>query len=106
MYDDGICYLGDGKYSLTFSVQDTNYCNVTEDLQVGIVERYCKFFMALDESVQVQIHIQSKPLSRSTIALKMTVPDTATDDQKQCLSDYNNLIDERLTGADAYIQEK
>ena len=106
MYDDGICYLGNGKYSLTFSVQDTNYCNVTEDLQVGIVERYCKFFMALDESVQVQIHIQSKPLSRSTVALKMAVPDTATDDQKQCLSDYNDMIDERLTGADAYIQEK
>ena len=30
MYDDGICYLGNSHYSLTFAVQDTNYVNVPE----------------------------------------------------------------------------
>ena len=106
MYDDGICYLGNSHYSLTFAVQDTNYVNVPEALQVGILEKYCKFLMALDDHSQLQIHVLSKPLARSTIHLQLPVPEGATELQKQCIADYNDAIADRLTGSDAYIQEK
>ena len=106
MYDDGICFLGNTHYSLTFAVQDTNYVNVPESLQVGILEKYCKFLMALDDHTQMQIHVLSKPLARSTVHLQLPVPEGATDLQKQCISDYNETITDRLTGSDAYIQEK
>ena len=106
MYDDGICYLGNSHYSLTFAVQDTNYVNVPEALQVGILEKYCKFLMALDDHSQLQIHVLSKPLARSTVHLQLPVPEGATELQKQCITDYNDAIADRLTGSDAYIQEK
>ena len=106
MYDDGICYLGSGRYSLTFSVQDTNYSNVPETIQVSILEKYCKFLMALDDQCQLQIHVLSKPLARSTIHLQLQAPEKATPRQKRCIQDYNDVISDRLTGSNAYIQEK
>ena len=106
MYDDGICYLGKSHYSLTFAVQDTNYVNVPEALQVGILEKYCKFLMALDNHSQLQIHVLSKPLARSTVHLQLPVREGVTELQKQCITEYNDTIVGRLTGSNAYIQEK
>lgn len=106
MYDDGVCSLGNGQYSQTYAVQDTNYSNIPESLQIGILEKYCRFFMALDDGTRVQIHVQGKPLARSTVDLFLPVPAGAGPAQKQCLEDYNAMIQERLNGTNAYIQEK
>ena len=106
MYDDGICFLGDGKYSLTFSFADTNYNNTSEQTRVGIFEKYCYFLNAYDDTIQIQVHINNKQLARTTTNLYLKSPDNTTSQIKTCMSEYNDMIERRLTGSDSFIQEK
>lgn len=106
MYDDGICYLGNGKYSATFSFEDTNYSNTEETSRIHTFEKYCEFLNAFDDTIQFQIHINTKQLSRANINLYISAPENASSDLQPCVNDYNEMMKRRFSGEESYIQEK
>lgn len=106
IYDDGICYLGDDRYSLTFSFDDTNYSNTEENSRLQTFEKYCEFLNAFDDSVQFQIHINSKQLSSKNLNLFIQAPEDAGEDLLTCVREYNEMIEHRMNGTDSFIQEK
>jgi type IV secretory pathway VirB4 component len=106
MYDDGICYLGNDTYSAAYSFEDTNYSNTEEQERVDTFERYCEFLNAFDETIKFQIHILTKQLSKTNINLYIKAPPNASDDLRQCVDEYNDMLKRRLNGNNSFIQQK
>ena len=46
--ENGIFEVSKNKYSKCYRFQDINYTTATEDEQISIFERYCKFLNSLD----------------------------------------------------------
>lgn len=57
MYEDGICFLEENKYSLSVEIADINYQLSSEENQVNIFSRYCDFLNSLDERTSVQLTV-------------------------------------------------
>ncbi len=52
--ENGIFAVSKNRYSKCYRFQDINYTTATEDEQIGIFERYCKFApSSLDSSVLI-----------------------------------------------------
>lgn len=106
IYDDGICYLSNDKYSATFSFEDTNYSNTEESSRINTFEKYCEFLNAFDDTVDFQIHINTKQLSRVNANLFITAPNNASPEMNTCVYEYNEMMKGRCSGTESYIQEK
>lgn len=106
MYDDGICYLGDNKYSATWAFDDINYSNTEDSAQEETVGRFCQFLNSFDETMQFQINIMTKPLSRSRINLDIHAGPDASNNLKQRVQEYNDYMHRRYISDSTYIQEK
>lgn len=106
IYDDGICYLGQNRYSATFSFEDTNYSNTLEINRIETFEKYCEFLNAFDDTQQFQIHILTKQLSKTNIDLFIKTPENASDELELCVDEYNQMLQKRMNGNNSYIQLK
>ena len=106
MYDDGVCDLGNGKYSATWAFDDINYRHTEESEQSRIMDSYCSFLNSFDETTAFQIHILTKPLSRSHIRLNLSASGDLSKELRACLEDYNNFQRRRFINGDTYIAEK
>ena len=57
--ENGIFEVSKNKYSKCYRFQDINYTTATEDEQIGIFERYCKFLNSLDCNYKITINNQN-----------------------------------------------
>ena len=57
MYENGLCYLGDGKYSVTIGFDDINYQSANKDDQLDIFQKYCEVLEYYSPDVKVQVSI-------------------------------------------------
>ncbi|WP_177309643.1 VirB4-like conjugal transfer ATPase, CD1110 family [Faecalispora sporosphaeroides] len=106
IFDNGICFLGNGRYSATFSFEDTNYSNTQESSRIETFEKYCDFLNAFDDTMQFQIHILTKQLSRTNVDLYISSPKGASNDLRQCVDEYNQMLTSRMNGNNSYVQQK
>lgn len=58
--ENGIFEVNKNKYSKCYCFQDINYTTATEDEQIGIFERYCKFLNSLDCNYKITINNKNK----------------------------------------------
>ena len=106
LYEDGICNLGDGRWSVTYQFTDVNYKNIRLESQKVKFSQYCDFLNSLNESFFIQIHIYNKPLRRTNLDLEIQTPPTAGQELRECIGEYNGIIRDRIQRSDGYIQEK
>lgn len=112
IYDDGIIYLGDSHYSVTFEFSDINYNNTSENNRISIFEMYCYFINAFDDNVKLQVHIENRPLSNENLKLELdekVVVETNNlvhKDISECIGNYNSQMYKRITGSNSFIQKK
>ncbi len=106
MYDDGICFLGDDKYSATWAIDDINYSNMEDSEQESIVLRFCQFLNSFDETMHLQIHIITRPLSHAGLNLDISPSPDASSDQKQCAKEYNDYLHKKYDSDCTYTQGK
>lgn len=75
--ENGIFEVSKNKYSKCYRFQDINYTTATEDEQIGIFERYCKFLNSLDCNYKITINNKNKNMDelrdKVLIAEKMMV---------------------------------
>ena len=96
MYDDGICYIGDGRYSATWAFDDIDYSNLEDSEQKEIIERFCQFLNSFDETMHLQIHIMTIPLSREHLNLAIDAGAGAPEARTQCVREYNEFLKRTL----------
>lgn len=106
MYDDGICYLGDGRYSATWEFNDIDYSNLEGSEQKEIIERYCQFLDSFDETMHLQIHVMTIPLSQKRLRLTIDAGTGVPEARAQCVREYNGLLREKYISDSKYTQEK
>lgn len=101
--ENGIFEVSKNKYSKCYRFQDINYTTATEDEQIGIFERYCKFLNSLDCNYKITINNKNKNmedlvirflLQRKTMASIITEESTMT------------LLRRRLLRADRGLNRK
>lgn len=75
--ENGIFEVSKNKYSKCYRFCDINYTTATEDEQIGIFERYCKFLNSLDCNYKITINNKNKNMDelrdKVLIAEKMMV---------------------------------
>ena len=106
MYDDGICDLGNNKYSATWAFGDINYSNTGESSQNITIERYCQFVNSFDETMPFQLHINTKPLSQSHIQTDIRAAAGASSELKQRVTEYNEFLHRRYISDNTFIKER
>lgn len=62
-YEDGICELYDGKYSVSLVVDDVSYQLSSEEKKIAFYMDYCNFLNSLDHHTTLQLTIQKKKRS-------------------------------------------
>ena len=95
--ENGIFEVSKNKYSKCYRFQDINYTTATEDEQIGIFERYCKFLNSLDCNYKITINNKNKNMDelrdKVLIAEKNDVKTTLLCDTNHVLySDYSEVI--------------
>lgn len=58
--ENGIFEVSKNKYSKCYRFQDINYTTATEDEQIGIFERYCKFLNCWTVIIRLRSTIRTK----------------------------------------------
>ena len=95
MYEDGICFLEEGKYSVSVEIADINYQLSSEENQINIFSRYCDFLNSLDQRTNVQLTLNK--VKRHTDELKSIVLYPHKDDSFNHYRDeMNQIVSEKV----------
>lgn len=60
MYEDGICDLGNGEFSVAIGFDDINYQSANKDDQLDIFQRYCEVLEYYSPDVKFQICVTNR----------------------------------------------
>ena len=74
MYPDGICYLGNRRYSQSIEFFDINYLLAQSDDQTAIFEYLCDLYNYLDSSIHVQFTYPNRKSDREQLARSFEMP--------------------------------
>lgn len=74
MYPDGICYLGNRRYSQSIEFFDINYLLAQPDDQTTIFEYLCDLYNYLDSSIHVQFTYPNRKSDREQLARSFEMP--------------------------------
>ncbi len=90
--ENGIFEVSKNKYSKCYRFQDINYTTVTEDEQIGIFERYCKFLNSLDCNYKITINNKNKDMQELREKVLIQKSD---DEYNEYRKIYNDIIEEK-----------
>ncbi|KQC86323.1 VirB4-like conjugal transfer ATPase, CD1110 family [Butyribacter intestini] len=91
--ENGIFEVSKNKYSKCYRFQDINYTTATEDEQIGIFERYCKFLNSLDCNYKITINNKNKNMDE--LRDKVLIAEK-NDGFNNYRSIYNDIIEEKI----------
>ncbi|MBP3233888.1 MAG: DUF87 domain-containing protein [Eubacterium sp.] len=91
--ENGIFEVSKNHYSKSYRFQDINYTTATENEQIGIFERYCKFLNSLDCNFKITVNNKNKNMIslRENILLPYT-----GDVYDKFRKIYNDIIEEKI----------
>jgi len=91
--ENGIFEVARNRYSKCYRFQDINYTTATEDEQIGIFERYCKFLNSLDCNFKITVNNKNKNMIdlRQNILLAY-----CNDGYDHFRKIYNDIIEEKI----------
>ena len=101
--EKGIFEVSRNKYSKCYRFQDINYTTATEDEQIGIFERYCKFLNLLDCNYKITINNKNKnmeDLRDKVLITEKTMDSIITEESTM------TLLRRRLLRADRGLNRK
>ncbi len=102
--ENGIFEVSKGRYSKSYRFTDINYATATEDEQIGLFERYCKFLNALDCAYKITVNNKNKDMAkvRAEILIKADEFD-GHDDYRDC---YNETIEAKIREGKQGIEQE
>ena len=91
--ENGIFEVSRNKYSKCYRFQDINYTTATEDEQIGIFERYCKFLNSLDCNYKITINNKNKNMEDLRDKVLITEKNDGFNNYRRI---YNDIIEEKI----------
>ena len=91
--ENGIFEVARNKYSKCYRFQDINYTTATEDEQIGIFERYCKFLNSLDCNFKITVNNKNKNMIDLREKVLLAYCDDGYDNFRKI---YNDIIEEKI----------
>ena len=90
MYENGICDLGNGKYSIAIGFDDINYQIANKNDQMDIFQKYCEVLEYYGPDVEIQISIINRFINEEAFKKSMLLK--TRDDKFDNLRKERNLI--------------
>ena len=91
--ENGIFEVSRNKYSKCYRFQDINYTTATEDEQIGIFERYCKFLNSLDCNYKITINNKNKNMDELRDKVLIAEKNDGFNNYRRI---YNDIIEEKI----------
>ena len=91
--ENGIFEVNKNKYSKCYRFQDINYTTATEDEQIGIFERYCKFLNSLDCNYKITINNKNKNMDDLRDKVLIAEKNDGFNNYRRI---YNDIIEEKI----------
>ena len=91
--ENGIFEVSKNHYSKSYRFQDINYTTATENEQIGIFERYCKFLNSLDCNFKITVNNKNKNMI--SLRENTLLPYTG-DTYDKFRKIYNDIIEEKI----------
>lgn len=91
--ENGIFEVSKNKYSKCYHFQDINYTTATEDEQIGIFERYCKFLNSLDCNYKITINNKNKNMDELRDKVLIAEKNDGFNNYRRI---YNDIIEEKI----------
>ncbi|MGL5972740.1 MAG: VirB4-like conjugal transfer ATPase, CD1110 family [Oscillospiraceae bacterium] len=106
MFEDGICDLGNNKYSKTVKFSDINYQIAQREEQIATFSKYCEFLNYFDSSIDVQLTIKNRNVDEEEFKKNMVLK-LKQDNLDLYRNEYNSIItDKTLQGQNSISREK
>ena len=93
------------KYTKTFKFSDINYCVASDEEQRAAFLDYSELLNSLDSGATTKISIVNRRLNRDLFEQTMLIPECG-DDMDRYRREYNKMLLDKATGANAIIQHK
>ena len=105
IYDDGIFQVGRDKFSKTYKFSDINYAVASREDKEAMFLEYSELLNSLDSGATTKITINNRRLIRANFEKTILLPlkGDALDEYRE---EYNRMLLDKATGANAIIQEK
>ena len=87
IYENGLCDLGNGKYSVVIGFDDINYQSANKNDQLDIFQKYCEVLEYYSPDVSIQINITNRFINEDAFRKSMLI--------KGKNDNYNHLVRER-----------
>ena len=91
--ENGIFEVSKNKYSKCYRFCDINYTTATEDEQIGIFERYCKFLNSLDCNYKITINNKNKNMDDLRDKVLIAEKNDGFNNYRRI---YNDIIEEKI----------
>ena len=105
IYDDAIFQVGRDKFSKTYKFSDINYAVASREDKEAMFLEYSELLNSLDSGATTKITINNRRLNRANFEKTILLPlnGDALDEYRE---EYNRMLLDKATGANAIIQEK
>ena len=105
IFDDGIFQVGRDKFSKTYKFSDINYAVASREDKEAMFLEYSELLNSLDSGATTKITINNRRLNRANFEKTILLPlkGDALDEYRE---EYNRMLLDKATGANAIIQEK
>ena len=105
IYDDRIFQVGKDKFSKTFKFSDINYAVASREDKEAMFLEYSELLNSLDSGATTKITINNRRLNRLDFEKTILIPKTG-DELDEYREEYNKMLLEKATGANAIVQDK
>ena len=104
IYEDGIFMVG-GKFAKTFKFEDINYAVASREDKEAMFLEYSELLNSLDSGATTKITINNRRLNKSDFEQTILIP-MAEDELDDYRREYNKMLLDKATGANAIVQDK
>ncbi len=102
MYEDGICDLGDGRYSITIGYDDITYQSADKDTQKSIFMKYCELLEYFGSDVSIQITVNNRVINEDTLKHTTFIP-VVGDNYDNLRNERNSIISQQSANSDCNV---
>ena len=105
VWEDGVFYIGNGKYTKTFRFEDINYAVASKEDKEGMFLEYSELLNSFDSGATYKITVIVKKLDREEFKRSILIP-LRGDDMDKYRAEYNKILLDEATGANGFVQTK
>lgn len=106
MYENGICDLGDGRYSLTIGFDDINYQSASKEDQLNIFQKYCEVLEYYSTDTEIQVSVINRYISEEAFSQAVLLKPRGDSFDKFCTERNAILTQQSIHSENNIISDK